>query len=300
MNENIKRIQEASGRILPNTGKLQPFNPFQRQNGEVWITHGIHKGSETETLRVLLLEVAHESINGQSFHLAAPILTETHLAGPTDFLLPQHILGHRAMIALGEAFTITGQSLDSCHGLLPHKVYEAVIRSFAVLEKGGSLTQNMTGPEYLDEDDIRYRFHAELAARLGPLQAEALSLLDAGESNTASIPLIYFPPQSADEPGELRMAASTASQKALYSETWVSMSPAIRLSISECRDRSRVAIEVLEGERDAEGIRVLGKSGEELGRITQGAASVLAPIAGGWFELPDGTRLLLSKEPKQP
>jgi len=123
--------------------------------GEVWLTAAPENDAEAWTLQVIVLSVADNDLV-----LTVSILPDPAEAGPEDRILPSEFLGYAAAVSFELQATMPMSALTSCLGRLDDADFAAL--------RSGELPHGMT---YIDEEDFRYLLHAEMAERIGELQA---------------------------------------------------------------------------------------------------------------------------------
>jgi hypothetical protein len=169
--EAIDRLTRALKRIIPHPIGLIEDSGNPRQIGQFYQTipeptfpADLPKDCKTDDpVCVVIISSHHMPIIEHSLHLVAPVITNTPMAGPEDVILPREILPYRPAIAMGHCFSILDQSLGKCMGRLTDETTNNII-NFREFIHGDIDTcpKVVTGPDYLDEMDIRYKFHQEI------------------------------------------------------------------------------------------------------------------------------------------
>lgn len=181
----LQRAQEYA----PRTNKLSaaPRPPSQPARGEVWLT----KASETvesdppEPMTVLLLERFDGDANEPTLFTAAPIFSNTRMAGPADAVLPREILGFEAGVAFASAGSLLPETLVSCEGTLPEDCTADLVGFFDYVRgvEEDPPIGVLTGAPYIDENDPAFVFHEELAEQMQALATPVLERLTEVESS---------------------------------------------------------------------------------------------------------------------
>jgi hypothetical protein len=197
----IKRIQAAGQRYRPSQCSLESVgaNPAIAP-GQIWSTRARPQFppnlpddcSSDDPLWVIVADSQGPELEGHSVLTVFPILIETEMCGPDDVFLPRGVIGFEAIVAVGTAFGVLRDSLDACKGCLPSEWKKRLIHFWrytqGIEEQRGDV---QTGPQFLSERDLRFKFQEELVAKLSYLQqpllvwAERCGVL--GENEHASI-----------------------------------------------------------------------------------------------------------------
>ncbi len=102
-----------------------------------------------------------------------PVFTWTENTGPADIILDDNVFGEPVTVSLELACSLPESSLGESAGRLPENVMLDISKARASLH-GGSIKSRaagfMWGWEYIDEQDLRYCFHAALLKELVYLQ----------------------------------------------------------------------------------------------------------------------------------
>jgi len=122
--------------------------------GEVWLTATPKKDPEAWKLRVVVLSVTGDVVQTVS------ILPNSSEAGPEDYILPKEFMGCEAAVSFELMATLPISALTKFRGRFDDVDFAAL--------RSGELPRGMP---YIDEDDLRYLRHAEMAERIGELQA---------------------------------------------------------------------------------------------------------------------------------
>jgi hypothetical protein len=148
-------------------------------------------------VRVIVVQPKVAKLKRHALHLVAPIIENPAMAGPDDVLLPEEVLGHRVAAAMGFSFTLLQDSLDRSCGRLPESWIVNLKHFYKFLSGTESIAPSvLTGIRYLDENDVRFVFHEELARALAYVQepvvawAEKCGVLADESSASASVTAI--------------------------------------------------------------------------------------------------------------
>lgn len=179
----IRQLEGLLNRVLPSKGTLESVENIQNIGpGQMWSTkaildYPIHFG-EHELFWVLVVQSRVMTLNKERVHLVAPLLSDPHLAGPEDIILPKEIMGHRVALAWGSRITVLEKSLDRCEGKLPKKWCDVVAQLSANVDFHVLRTSGIEmGFDYLDNHDIRFAYHENLVDRLSYLQSPVIQVV---------------------------------------------------------------------------------------------------------------------------
>lgn len=285
--------------------------------GQIWETHSrppfpadLPEDLRTdEPLLVVLLRTNDADMEGHPVHLAAPLFEETRYSGPGDVLLPRHLFGHRKAVAVAYGFTLLGDSLTHCRGILPETTTKALQQFLRALDTGSEPPpQFATGLPYLDEEDVRYAFHEELVDRVDILQISAVTwaeqcspAVSEEESTTGSklwqqgfsridlaalFPVLAPALSAADIPAERRLETIALSCEAIGAI----------IQVSQAEQLGDCALEIVDDpDHRLEGAEIQDSQGALVHRLTGLAACFTMPDPPQLiFILRDGTEAVFS------
>jgi hypothetical protein len=99
----------------------------------------------------------------------------TELAGPEDLKLPHEFIGSRAVFSFELAATINIDKLDRCIGRLDNKAIKYINNAKKDLDLAHNRPPFSWGRAYLDEYDVRYKYHELIIADIEKMQSEIIT-----------------------------------------------------------------------------------------------------------------------------
>jgi len=187
MNEEMTQIElleAAMKRVIPFPKGTIEDDGDHRRVGQYYLTipeptfpAGLPKECKTDDpVCVVIMAENTMDMAGHAVHLVAPVFPGAENAGPEDIILPREVLPYRPAIAVGSCFSLLDDSLGECKGRLPEATIEG-LQSFRAFLAGDIDTcpAVVTGPDYIDEKDIRFKFHEDLVERIGYLQGPVMA-----------------------------------------------------------------------------------------------------------------------------
>lgn len=180
--EAFDRLTGALKRTIPHPIGLIEDSGKPRQVGQYYLTipeptfpSDLPKECKTDDpVSVVIISSHSMPLKEHTLHLVAPVIN-TIMAGPEDIILPREILPYRPAIAIGTCFSVLDQSLGKCMGRLPDETTNDILnfREF-IHDNIDTCPKVITGPDYLDEMDIRYKFHQTILDQVAYLTVPVL------------------------------------------------------------------------------------------------------------------------------
>ncbi|GAA5146297.1 hypothetical protein GCM10023213_39100 [Prosthecobacter algae] len=161
--------------LVPVMSTSAPARP-----GDVWIASGGELAGQypTETEGILLLVVADTGMDSRLGRVlrVAPVFSEIELASFEDAILPSHVLGWEAGIALGCESPLAQDSLKRCVGHLPEEWTRRIDAFRHRLEDESIPFPDgiLTGRPFTDDRDPGFLFHESLVQRMTELMEPVL------------------------------------------------------------------------------------------------------------------------------
>ena len=308
--ENIRRIRDAAASITPPAG-LESITSRNPGVGQVWRTHAVPPFPEglppscwnEEPFPVIILQDDVEKLNGHPVMLAVPVHYDVAMAGPDDVILPAGLFGGRTVACAGASVPVLKDSLDVCIGVLPVEWAEKLLRYHSWLNgEDSERPEVVTGIDYLDQDDLRWKFKEQLGDQLAYLQqpflawAEQCGALDTEEqeASTGLVSLLdffadFFRP--VPEPTLALAAASAVSaERPLKSRYLESADGHIVIRVSEAEKVGYMVLEVVtDAHNRLDGAEVRDANGKVISVIQSGSSCFAAPDGLCFAIAPAGT-----------
>lgn len=179
LTERVARLEATMKRIIPYPKGTIEDDGSTRRVGQYYLTipeptfpAGLPKECKTDDpVCVVIIAENTMEMEGHALHLVAPMYPSSEYAGPEDVILPRSVLPYRPAVAVGSCFSVLDDSLGECKGRFPDETTEGLLNYRAFLMGDRNICPAVvTGPDYLDEKDIRYKLHEDLVDRIGYLQ----------------------------------------------------------------------------------------------------------------------------------
>lgn len=180
----IDRLEASMKRVIPFPVGLIDDSGDSRWMGQYWTTNpeptfpaGLPKDCRSDDpVCVVILAVNTMEMKGHALHLVAPVFLSTEHAGPDDVILPRSVLPYRPAVAVGGCFSVLDDSLGECKGRLPEATVEGLLDFRAFLAGDLDICPAVvTGPDYIDEMDVRYKYHEDLVEKIDYLQGPVMA-----------------------------------------------------------------------------------------------------------------------------
>jgi len=179
----IAQLEATMKRVIPFPKGTIEDDGDHRRVGQYYLTipeptfpAGLPEECKTDDpVCVVIMKVNTREMRGHALHLVAPMFLGAENAGPEDIILPREVLPYRPAVAMA-CFSVLDDSLGECKGRLPKATVEGLLhfREF-LFGDIDTCPAVVTGPDYIDEKDIRFKFHEDLIARCDYLQGPVMA-----------------------------------------------------------------------------------------------------------------------------
>lgn len=108
---------------------------------------------------------------------AAPLVRDALRAGPMDYILPEEVLCHPAVVLLSLSFSLPTSRLGEAIGVVSSEIQKEILAHYDKAEAGALSPDECHAPDFFDSSDSRHTFHAEAAEQITRLQREIYAWL---------------------------------------------------------------------------------------------------------------------------
>lgn len=272
---DVIRLEELFGKHPGARPRLVPSSEQELGPGQIWAIAAA-AGSPLFSEVVLLGRMQDE--DGLAVVDAAPLVHDTELAGPMDYILPENVFCHHAAVMPSLVFSLPIEKLAVCIGALGNELARDMLAHCSKAQDGTLERSKRHAPAYFDSQDARYRFHEEAAGQIAILQRDIYKWLDKleddGEWTLPEVPVI----QAAALFGEVAPAYGMAAAGAEMLDRLKSFDVPCRINGKPARLEFRQSAKtgylvlVIHGDPDRICAKVLSATGAELAEISDAQA----------------------------
>jgi hypothetical protein len=178
LEKNMKRVIPLPVGTIEDDGNPRRVGQYYLTIPEPTFPPGISQREckTDDPVCVVIMSSNTMDMRGHALHLVAPVFLDAENAGPDDVILPRSVLPYRPAVAVGSCFSLLDDSLGECKGRLPDTTVENLLhfRSYLV-GNIDTCPAVVTGPDYIDEMDVRYKYHEDLVDRVDYLQGPVIA-----------------------------------------------------------------------------------------------------------------------------
>ncbi len=274
MNLDIMKIKESLRNTQKSESTLIKSNDSSIETGQIWSVK--NKNKNINTYLFCITEVLDENkINVNA------VFRWTELAGPDDLKLPANFIGSRAVYSFKISATIAKNELDHCIGKLAEESLTYITNAKNDLEQNLNRPPFNWGKGYLDEYDVRYKYHENIIEDIETMQSTLLSEIFEDKTITNNTLLtIAFPIQE----NAIAADSKTDTQDKTYS---IEGYDGVTLVVSEVDNSSLCNFNVYDEKGISAalaGATIYGSDGKEICKITKNCAEFTkGKILKGFF-----------------
>jgi len=170
MENEIQRINQRLKTLSKNKNMLLADNGEKIDKGQVWSV-----GNSDKTINTYLFLII--STEDKNLVNIIPVFRWTELMGPEDILFPKEFMGAFFVISFELEATVSTDELDKCIGRLDQEALdyiEGANKLYLNDEEGKYYTW---GHNYLDESDLRLKYHSDIIADIEKMQKRVGNLI---------------------------------------------------------------------------------------------------------------------------
>jgi hypothetical protein len=170
----------------PKKSNMLPEVGGKPTPGQVWEIK-----TKYDSLFILLLEMSTQ----KNIFNAVPVFRWTEKAGPDDLFIPRDFVGFPAIVSFELEFSVDSSALHECKGLLAKNDFNHILGAKRLFGSGkkGADRKFSWGWSYLDEMDLRYKFHQEMAELIGKIQVGLIKkAYSVKKTNVRSVSLLHI------------------------------------------------------------------------------------------------------------
>jgi hypothetical protein len=206
-----------------------------------------------------------------------PLFRWTENAGPEDLFLPPSFLGTEMLASFELRFSLPSACLTVCRGILPVNDIKFIDGAQKENETGSKKdTKYAWGWNYLDENDIRYKFHEDYINEIQILQnsiwERIKTIPSASYTNTNNNPFVIQFPEFQEE---YKLAASPSKKSPLKKVMHSPKIPKYNFCFTEERDTHYIHLNILKKHApstELDGSKVCDASGRKIAVINNSKA----------------------------
>lgn len=216
-----------------------------------------------------------------------PLFRWTENAGPEDLFLPTSFLGTEMLASFELKCSLPIACLADCRGRLPGKDIKFIEGAHKDISSGKKNDSIYTwGWNYIDENDIRYKFHEDCIEEIQILQEpiwERIKTISGTTYTNGKTFIIQFPELQA----ECKLAARSLNKSPFKKVMHSPQIPEFVFIFTEERDSSFVHLNILKENcptNDLDGAKAYAENGELIAEIKNSRAKLpKEKIIGGIF-----------------
>ena len=259
----LNMLRLALARTPSNISHLLKDNGNKLRMGQVWTLR-------TNNFLCLVAAPPREDILEM-----IPLFRWTENAGPEDLFLPTSFLGTEMLASFELKCSLPTACLADCRGRLPGKDIKFIEGAHKEISSGKKKDSRYTwGWNYIDENDIRYKFHEDCIEKIQILQEpiwERIKTISGSTYTKGKTFIIQFPELQA----ECKLAARSLNKSPFKKVMHSPQIPEFVFIFTEERDSSFVHLNILlkkSPSADLDGVKIYAKNGEMLATVKDSKA----------------------------